>query len=474
MLTGLQYTWLDKIIGIDSPVSKIIMGILLLIAVGMALLGSYNYLFGYAILGIIISILGIYLIVYKPKWWIYSIAMSSIFFFRASSEGLSVIDVLTGAYFMGTLVTWLLWQILVKRRNLIRNNGDRLLLFFFLIIPVNLILAIVNNVPILDWIREFSLLFILLYYFPIREYFTKKSDIIILLSIYFLVVLAHDFIQFYQYYKIVFTNLIHVYQLGTSVRVNQQLFTSASLFGILIAMIQKQKSLHLTMLMFSALTIAALVVSFSRTYWVLLLFSIFLVLFYLSPADRKKLLIYIVTITTISLTAAFFLFGDKLEFILLIIQKRFLSTAMGTEDVSVLLRLNEWNAVIKEILEKPLGGSGMAKVFYYFNPYFIVTEETNYIHNAYLFFSYRLGIPMAILFFIPSFRYLIKGEYLSRKIRDPFFKVLVIGSFLSILIMLISNYFTTTYLGRDAIFVMAISFAFIGIGEKHFEENQKY
>jgi len=107
----------------------------------------------------------------------------------------------------------------------------------------------------------------------------------------------------------------------------------------------------------------------------------------------------------------------------------------------------------------PIGGSGFSKKYSYYDPIGITTVRTSYIHNGYMFFTYRMGIPLTICFIIALILFLIKGERNSRSTKDEFYRFIAIGGATSIVMMIITNFITTTFMSRESIFVMAISFA---------------
>ena len=408
----------------NSPVGKIAAAIMIAVLVGLIFVATEISLAGYGILGAIAVMPVIALALFYPRVWLYGVALLGIAYFRGSSQGVSAVDVLSGLVLAGSLFAWIVWRVAVNKKRLIYNSIDWVLLILFLLIPFNLIIALLNGVELLDWLREYIRFSMVLFYFPVREYFREKKYLLRFLIIYAFVVLALDFFQFYAYYKAAFSNLVYAYQLGSSVRINQVIFTTASMFGIVFALYAPKRWLRLTLIVFSALTFSALLVSFSRAFWLIFMAEFILLFFYISYQQKKRYLLTSFVISVILTASAFVLFGDKVVFVYKLVEKRLTSSTKGTKDISLQSRLNEWEKAIFHIAENPLGGNGFAKEFQFYNPITQSTKHTNFIHNAYIFLTYRLGIPMALCFFAVMLYFLFIGEQISRKSPDDFLKKL--------------------------------------------------
>jgi len=414
----------------------------------------------------------IFLTIRYPKFWIYTIALSNIIFFYSRGEEITTVEIVLALEYLGTLIIWLLWHILIKREKLIYNIADFFVLFFAFFILINSIIAILNDVEILYWGREAANLILVLLYFPIRKYFSEKKELIKLLFIYLIVVIITAFLHFWNYYQAISeANLVYAYELVRGMRINQTLFTSASIFGFIFALYQRKWLRSILLAIFTVIVIGGLITSFSRTFWVYLAFALVVSVFYLKRHQRIRLLIYTAFVSVIFLFSMFYLFQDKAEIVIKLIENRFMSTTKGTKDVSVQARFVEYDAVYREIEKYPLGGSGLAKKFTFYNFLEQRSTHTSFIHNGYLFIAMKLGIPLAIICFLPFLIYLIKSESLARNIDDEFYRLLALGSFLSILLLIISNLTAAQIIQRETTFVTIFSFAFTGIVYNKFVEK---
>ncbi len=417
----------------------------------------------YISLAIIGAIPLLYLMVKYPRIWIYLIALTNIYFFYERDDDVSILEIIIAVQYLGSLVFWMFWILLVKREKIIFNIADFFVMFYMIIIVINSLIAYMNSNEMLYWAREAANLCLISLYFPIRKYFTEKNHLVTLLIIYSIVVTASAFLHFYTYMKFLQGDIHYAFQLMRSIRVNQTLFTAASVFGFIFTLYIKKRWATILLIIFTSISIVGLITSFSRTFWVILLFEIIIVIFYLSGRQRIKLIIYTL-LTTIILTATlFFVLEDKSKIMFKIIENRFVSTGRGTKDVSVQARFVEYGQVWKGIKEYPMAGNGLARKVVFWNILESSTARARFIHNGYLFIMYRMGIPAMLVCFFPYFYYLKKGEKLSRKTDNEFYRLLSVGSFLAILLMLISNFTAAQIIQREAAIVTALSFAFIGI-----------
>ncbi len=435
---------------------------IIVIPMFIAINSNYELIFFIGLLSIPL----LYLIINNSKIWIYTAFIALAYFLRDSSEVVSEYDVVSGAFYIGGLIIWSISRIFVNRQKIVHSFTDWLILAFFSCLIPNLIIALLNGVELIDWLREFAMFLLILYYFPIKDIIKSKRDIITLLCILLISAIILNLLQFYQYFLFLQNYILYVYQLGAAIKYNQPLYASAIIFGIAFASIQKKIGYKYLLLLFTVMTVTALVATFSRAYWVMVLINLLIIIFFI-PKDGRKFMVSSIVLGGILFSLFIYVaFQDKVEFVYYVIEKRFVSTTAGVKDISLQMRLNEFEGVFEQIENYPLGGSGLARKFSYYDPIGISTQRTNFVHNGYLYLIYRLGYPLAIIFFIYLFLILMKSFYYSFKVKDRFYKTLAICSATSILMMILTNFVTTTIPLRDGSLIMALLIGFISIIER--------
>lgn len=444
--------------------------IFVIIAAIMLYFGVYRS-YGLIVLGIIVSIVILYLFIIYPRFWIYTITLSLFIFFRKAEEGVSALDVITGLLYLLTLFAWLIWQFAFKRTKLVTNIGDWFVIAFFILLFGNSIIAVVHGVSFLNWIREYSIMALVLFYFPIRHYFYEEKYLIRLIILLGFAIVMTDLQQFYDYYKLSMTNIVYAYQIISSVRINQVIYTAATAFGIIFVLYEKKFSKQMIFLSFTMLNVIAIVSTFSRTFWIILLFEIVLFIILVPIKQKIKLLAYSFIISAAFFITIMLVFSNRATAAFQLMENRLESSTKGRKDVSVVGRLAEYDVVLKRISEYPLGGNGLAKEFTFMFPVKRHTIHTLTTHNGYLFLFYRIGIPLSLFYIFFLFYFTIKSFTLFFRSKENLYKILSLGSFCGLLVMIISDFSSTQFCVRDGSFVLAFAFAFYSIAEKNNRKN---
>jgi O-antigen ligase len=168
-----------------------------------------------------------------------------------------------------------------------------------------------------------------------------------------------------------------------------------------------------------------------------------------------------------------FLFPNISGIIFQVMENRLFSSTQGKQDLSVVSRLTEYDVVIHKIAENPLGGNGLGKEFHFLNPISTLTVHTTFTHNGYLYFSYRLGIPL-FLFYLFSLLYnFFISLRLSWNTKNDFTRVVSLSAMGWILILIISDFSTTQFMMRDGIFVTALAYGMTAIANNWEYGNNK-
>ena len=437
-------------------------GILIILAlVGLWL--SVEVGAGTYVLAGISGLLLIALIVKYPKLWLYTIAISSVSFFRSGAEGVSTADVLYGGYFIASTFIWVFWKMIVQRERIVTNIADWSILFFFAFLLINSFWSFNQDVNLFDWFREYALFFTVLLYFPIKYYFREKKDIVTLLILFGISVAICAVDQLRMYKENALSQVVYAYQLGISVRINQTLFSAGILYSVMLSLIDMKVWKRVTVFIFLVLSTSALLVSFSRSFWLLIIFGIILLFFYLNKKQKIMLLIGFFIISIIGTVIFLNVFKEKSKLMTTIIEKRILSSTEGSKDISVQLRLVEYEQVFRGIAASPWFGNGLGKRVEFYDPNLHWTFRAFNIHNSYFFIVYRVGIPLALFFFFPVIYRIFWGERLARRIDDQFYKALLLGATSTILLITIASFASAQFFNRDGTVVLAMSYALIDI-----------
>ena len=462
---------LHKIYDFNNKITPFSAIITTLLISGLFILAFTIHIELYVLLGVILLPL-LWLMINYPRTWIYFIVMTFIVFMRGGETELNIFHVLAGIFYDSFLLIWFLYKKLVKREKLLRGFADQLFIFFYLILILNLFIAVGNDVDWFDWLREYLLYSLILYYFPIREYFKEPKHIIKLLFLVGAVTIGLDLVQFYNYIKIL-KNIVYAYQFSNSMRINQHIFTAVGFSGIAFFFYFKTLREKLFSFIVAVLSISALISTLSRAFWVSLFVMIVVFLFYLSKKQLIQLISLFLLFIGVSVMTLNTFMPDKANIFYKYLGQRFTSTGQGKKDISVRSRLYEFNKVTSLIEESPIWGHGLRYEFSFFENIKQATKKTSFVHNGYLNISYKTGIPLAIAFYLPLLLYLIQGFLISIRTSSYLHRTLSICSFLTLSMLFVTNFVTSSFLFRDGLMTTALAIAFISVSIEHYNNNEK-
>ncbi|MFA7325500.1 MAG: O-antigen ligase family protein [Candidatus Kapaibacterium sp.] len=423
----------------------------------------------YIVLGV--SILFLTLLVYNPKLWIHSVILVSGVFSSTTGGGVSAIDVVFSIYLNIFLYLWIIWQVMVKKEKLIQSKTEWFFLAFFILTTLTLINVFHDKTVFFEWIREFSLLSLMLLYFPMKKYFTNHRDVVILLIIFTITLLFSDLLQFYIY-KQILSNITYAYEAGSTIRNNTYMYVIGTTFSCIFIFYQKETKYRVLLTIIMILTLGALTSTFARIFWAAAFVNIITIFLLLNVKEKVRFLSYFVISVVLAYLIASIFFGDIFKFVIFALESRFESTSQGTEDISAISRFEEWKVVIEKIKESPFIGNGFGAVFTFRNP---ITGKMGYssvIHNSFLHFFFRIGIPLTLTFFGLFGVIFIKSIFYSIKLKiDTFYRLLMIGVFLSIISLIITGMFTMTFIFRDTLIINAILFFLVNYVEVNYKNK---
>lgn len=418
---------------------------------------------GIYILPVVVAMPVAFFVIKYPKLWIYVVIFSYPLFAYTRSEGLSAFDFFFAVLLQGGTLVWIFSYILIQKKKLVRNLGDMMILFWFLCMIGNCMVAMLNGVEFLSWLSEVLLSLTILLYFPIRVLFSDKEDLKKLLLLMGGMLTISALYSFYQYY-LGLSDLEYAYQLASTNRSNLMAFTSGVVFGLVLIFYQEKRFRQWVLIVYTGTLMFALIFSLARTNWVILILDSILLFTFLPFKKKLQMTKVFSGIFIIAIIALFTLLGDYSDLFFTAITKRFQSSTEGKKDISIVARIVEYKEVFSHIKENPISGNGMAKKIFFQDPITQAGLTTATIHNGYLSLAYRTGIPMMLLYLYFFFSYLMKSFWLIFRL-SGFWKALSLAAFLSMLSIAIANIMSQQFFYRDAFYAIFMTIAVISIIE---------
>lgn len=429
----------------------------------------------YYVLGIasILVLASIYFILVKPQNWIYLLVLYFPLFAQSRDEDIQAEEIIALGIYGVILFAWLFVHLFIKRKKIVYNLADWLILFLLFVMLGNFIIAVLNGVSIYSWAREYLMMFLILLYFPIREYIDTRKKLKTLLILFSVSTLINAVLQIKTYYDLMSSDEIqYAYQLLTGIRTNQFYFTSAALIGLFYFFVQKNILSGIYIAGVTILAFTAMFISLSRTYWVFFAFGVLMYFIYL-PSKKKILFIQFSVMLIAILTAVIFTFWKENANIYLEgLEKRITSSTKGKKDVSLLMRYVEYKKAFQHIKEHPIGGNSLSKKFTFYSPFTTLSNHTTNIHNGYLSLWFRAGIFIMITYFIFYIIYTIKILDVMPKARDSLLKPLALGTLATFLLFFASNITSAQFIYKETVFTMGFAIAFVSIIENILKKDK--
>ncbi len=445
--------------------------LLLLSIASLLLLPILNFTIdkGYAIYLLIFVIILpiIYIFIKIPKTWIYTVVLSfSIFLiYRGDDDKVAFLEIAIAILIYPGLLLYFLNKILLDRKQLFQNLGDLFLILFFVFLPLNAIIAYLNDVDLYRWLREIAIPSLILLYFPIREYIKTDKDITILLFCALVAAISSIIYLVYHYKETILTTANYAYELvfglGAKIKINHTIFTGAYFVSIILFVTRKNLVLRIILFFTSFASLVALIITVSRTFWIVTIIGTIILFIYYGWEERLKFLFFYLVIIVATLSFIIYTFGDNYKIVTRLIEYRFLTSAQGKKDKSVLGRLAEYPIVLKGIVENPLWGNGFAKKIRFRDPIFVRTTTSHNIHNGFTSLLYRVGIPMSLLYISFFIFYFLRASKLILISKGNYFQPYVLSGFIILIILFISQFTNQQFLFRDFNFGAFISIAMI-------------
>lgn len=420
-------------------------------------------------------ILGLMLVLFfirYPRIWIYFTIIGFGILLVQRGEDVSILEILIYGLALSGLLIYFLNRLLIKRINIVQNLGDLIIILFFFFAYFNLIIAYLQSVDLIRWAREYFTFFLVLLYFPIREYITDDNHIRVFLLTVIVSVLVAVIDGFITFRNTALLQAVYAYQLGSSIKMNQVVFSAAILSAIVFAIYEKSLWKRLILLLFALSSVAALVLTYSRTFWIVVMLELLFLLLFVKKIQKVRIILYSSIFTIGVVFATLFIFRQNAEVVFKLIEKRFISSAKYRTDLSVLSRAAEYPVVYRGIGENILWGSGFAKEIRFHDPIFVRTNIKPIIHNGFTSLAYRGGIPLAIMYWLFIFFYLVYSIISFFRAKSENLKPFYLASALSLILFVISNFTFQQYIYREGIFTVFISIALISFPDRMKHSNQ--
>ena len=408
------------------------------------------------------------------RLWI-SIAIILLPFFSKSTDaGIGVMEVIIAAFYHGSLILWFSWHMIVRRRKIFRNGGDVLTGLFFFASFFSVIVSWGNDVEPMQWIRSWQLPVLILFYFPIREHFRTRQQILYLILLLAIVFAGFGLYNLYEY-KQVTAKFQYGYEvLYKGVRNDASMFGAAGIIALMMFISMKNITGKIVSIAFATLYILVLVASLARTSWVAFLLSLFILVFLLDASKRRLLIGTFTAFIAASIFVLLTFFPNAADLAFTVVETRLSSSVNLNTDRSYLGRVLETQEVMKGVMNYPLGGNGFQKEHLRYDLILMAHLRAVYSHNGYSGLMFKAGIPLAVTFWLIILYNIITGILVARKNQhDALIQILALGSATALICYSITNYAEGVYESRSGLITTGYLLGLIGSARLLWESEVK-
>jgi O-antigen ligase len=382
------------------------------------------------------------------------------YFIITGSEKITPLEIITGLYVIFLLLKWLLDVLMFKKNSFIFNASDISLFLFFICCIFSIVPSVYFSSSSMKWARELFTFVPILLYFPLREQIKKEKDATYLLLA---VVILGLFIAVKNMLK--YRDLISAAQMFWQVAssrqtANEPMFLFPIVVGTSLLLYENKWKIKLLYFLLITIFSVALIITFSRGYWIAAILGIVIIFIFTDKVIRRKLILNFMLIFSIVLVLSQVFFGNLWNKIGISILNRFSSMHAGIKDISIIGRIQEAKAIIALIKENIFIGYGLG---YEYDFYSILPREmpTWYSHNAFLYIIFKVGI-FGFIFFM--YFYLNKIYYAIKsinKLSDRRRQAITVGITAVLISMLPLSFSSPQFYQKDSVLLIMVGFSIL-------------
>ena len=371
------------------------------------------------------------------------------------SEGISIGEVIFALCFFGYLLQWFFHKFFIDRSRLLIMPADFALAGFLMLCVFSIVPAFLQQNEMLKWLRELLPFFTLLLVFPLRELANTPRRMKIIVACFVLLGVAVA-IDNLLAYRDAASSVTYLWELKSSRKaLNAPMFTGiiivASAFFVMV------RSFRTRMLALMAIVVftAALVITFTRGYWLATVIGVATFFVLIPVAQKMRMGMYFSVFVLLFAGAVVLFFGDLANFIWDAVGERFLSVGEAGKDLSLLNRMAEAKYVLSQIAINPVVGYGLGKTFKY--PAIIPYEfPTWYVHNTILFVWFKVGLPGLLCLLTFAGATFVQGLRVFRMSSNAFSKTLSVGLIACFVALVFVSFSSPQLLERDSALLIAL------------------
>jgi O-antigen ligase len=395
----------------------------------------------------------------RPFLGVLLIVLLQVFVVKGN-KGMSIAEVGVGLYLFLFLLVWFFNAHFIRFQPILEHRMDAALFLFFGFCVFSLVPGLLEGVSLMKWARELIPFIPLLLLFPLRRLLTTKKRIYWLMAAVLALCLFSAGRNLFRYRSAVAIAEVY-WQLAASRQTsNEPLFFVPIVVSMGVFLFSSSRRTKIAMAVLVSLFSVALIVTFSRGYWVATVLA--MVLFYVfSPHEvKRRALVYLGLLLGASSLIAVVFFGGLAKLIFDSVFGRMATIGSVLVDPSIKGRIREAEALVGYIRENPVLGYGLGK-YYSFISLFPREMPTDYVHNAFLFLLFKVGIAGFVSYLLFFLAGIAEGFRAYRMQTDETLKAVVLGITCFLIAMLPLSLSSPQFYQKDSVLLIVIGIAIV-------------
>ncbi|MDZ4698989.1 MAG: O-antigen ligase family protein [Rhodothermales bacterium] len=309
--------------------------------------------------------------------------------------GIQLAEVAYGLFFLAYLAHWGYAKVLIEHRKILETPADfgvlTLLVVVICYVPISLLFG-ANTAALVGELSAFVLFAI---YFPAKDAMVRLryGPAIVLGCVLFIGVFVS--IRNILEYKTLLLHATQAWQVAKGrVVTNDNILMVVCLYSLTLFSFARHGIARLGLLGLFLMFFAALILTQSRGYWLGFMLGGLILLVWLPPAQRRRLMLLAFGALLAGGSLAFLFFSNEVAVVIAGLLDRLFSLLTATStDISLVNRFRETAAVWEMIKVNPVLGYGMGVAYPFFDIAHMATETDSFVHNGYVSMWYRYGLP---------------------------------------------------------------------------------
>jgi len=372
------------------------------------------------------------------------------------SVGIGLDEIAYASLFLATFAGWALRDGPTELgRRILASPLGRAILLFLGVCLASLVTTVVFGWSPLWWFRDFVAFSYMLLFFPIAATLTTRRASIAIAAALLAVVLFHGILSIVWYAQAIATTKA-AWQLEWQRAPLHEVFAmTAVVGGLALFLAARTVRAAAASVLLSLPGLAALVVSQTRGYWLATALA-GLVVVALSRGRRLRVVWFAGIVLALVLAAGFAALGGKFVGVITSTAGRFSTITSPLRAVSVQERVAETDAVLSLIPGSPVVGHGLGAEVSYMSPIVHRVLTRTYLHNAYLYILYKVGL-VGLAVFAAFYARALRRVWLSvRRPGDATSGAAMVAGFALLLAFLPLSLTSPQYYDKSSALVIAL------------------